>query len=549
MLLILRVTSTQQIVPCPVCAVCTRRVHSRYTRTLADLPWGTARVRWQLRVRKFVCTNAQCSRRIFTERLPGVVAPWARRTRRLVAWLITIGLALGGAAGVRLSRRLGCTLSRQTLLRMIRRLPLAGDRTPRVLGVDDFALRTRQTYGTVLIDLERRQPVALLPDREAETLAQWLRAHPGVEVITRDRARAYADGARHGAPEATQVADRFHLLQNLVEALEQVFHTHRAALAAVNDAIRRQGVPLADGTVAVPVPPSPPTGQEKTAQRRARRVECHQQVWALREHGWPGHAIAGHLGIGKSTVFRYLRIATLPERTRRADRGRSILNPYKPYLLERWNAGCCDALRLYGELQQRGYPGSYATVARYAQRLRHAQGQAPQPRSPRPSRPVVAEPRHPLLTARQAAWLVLRRAEPRDEEATQPLAQLRAQHVEVAEATDLARDFAQLVRQQQPQALEPWLARAAKSAVGAFQRFAKGLRDDYDAVKAGVTLPWSNGPVEGQITRLKLLKRQMFGHASLALLERRFVLAPGREPEQGQRPLELSEVQARPAAA
>ncbi|MDQ3829302.1 MAG: ISL3 family transposase, partial [Candidatus Tectomicrobia bacterium] len=297
-------TSTQRLVPCPVCAVFTSRVHSRYTRMLADLPWGVARVRWQLRVRKFVCTNAQCARRIFTERLPEVVAPWARQTRRLVAWLITIGLALGGAAGVRLSRHLGCTLSRQTLLRIIRRLPLAGDRTPRVLGVDDFAFRKRQTYGTVLIDLERRQPVALLPDRETETLAQWLRAHPGVEIIARDRAKAYADGARHGAPEATQIADRFHLLQNLVEALEQVFHTHHQALAAVNDAIRRQGVPLTDGTTAVAVPPPPPTGQEKTAQRRARRVECHQQVWALHNQGWPGHAIATHLGIGKNTVFR-----------------------------------------------------------------------------------------------------------------------------------------------------------------------------------------------------------------------------------------------------
>jgi transposase len=545
----LHVTSTQQVVPCPVCAVFTSRVHSRYTRTPADLPWGTARVRWQLRVRKFVCTNAQCPRRIFTERLPEVVAPWARRTRRLVAWLIAVGLALGGAAGMRLSRRLGCPLSRQTLLRLIRRLPLTGDRTPRVLGVDDFAFRTRQTYGTVLIDLERQQPVALLPDREAETLAQWLHAHPGVQIITRDRARAYADGARHGAPEATQVADRFHLLQNLVEALEQVFHTHRTALAAVNDAIRRQGVPLVDGTIAVAVPPAPPAGQEKTAQRRARRVECHHQVWALRQQGWPGHAIATHLGIGRSTVFRYLRTAALPERTRRADRGRSILNPYKPYLLERWNAGCCDALRLYGELQQRGYPGSYPTVARYVQRLRQAQGQTPRQRRRRLPLPVVAEPRRPLLTARQAAWLVVRRAAPRDEEEAQQLAQLRAQHAEVAEAIDLAQDFAQLVRQQQPQALEPWLARAAKSAVGAFQRFAKGLRDDYEAVKAGVTLPWSQGPVEGQITRLKLLKRQMFGRAGLALLERRFVLAPGHELERGQRPSERSEVQVRPAAA
>ena len=542
-------TSTQQVVPCPVCAAFTPRVHSRYTRTLADLPWGTARVQWQLRVRKFVCINAQCARRIFTERLPGVVAPWARQTQRLVAWLLAIGLALGGAAGVRLSRRLGCPLSRQTLLRMIRRLPLPCGSAPQVLGVDDFAFRKRQTYGTVLIDLECRQPVALLPDREAETLAQWLQAHPGVEIITRDRARAYADGARHGAPEATQVADRFHLRQNLVETLEQVFHTHRTALAAVNEALRRQGMPLADGTTAVAVPPPPPTNQEKTAQRRARRVECHQQVWALHNQGWPGHAIATHLGIGKNTVFRYLRTPTLPERRRRRDRGHSILNPYKPYLLDRWNAGCHDALRLYGELQQRGYSGSYATVARYAQRLRQAQGQAPRPRRRRSPLPLVAEPHHRPLTARQAAWLVVRHAGQRTQDDAQQLAQLRAQHADVAEAIDLAQDFAHLVRQRQPEQLEPWLARAAKSAVGAWRRFAKGLRDDFDAVKAGVTLPWSSGPVEGHITRLKLLKRQMFGRASLALLERRFVLAPGREPGQGQRPLERSEVQARSVAA
>jgi transposase len=545
----LHVISTQQVVPCPVCAVFTARVHSRYTRTLADLPWGTTRVRWQLRVRKFVCANGQCPRRIFTERLPEVVAPWARRTRRLVAWLIAIGLALGGAAGVRLSRRLGCTLSRQTLLRLICRLPIAGDRTPRVLGVDDFALRKRQRYGTVLIDLERRQPVALLPDREADTLAQWLQAHPGVEIITRDRAKAYADGARHGAPEATQVADRFHLLQNLVEALEQVFQTHHQALAAVNEAIRRQGVSLADGTVAVAVPPPPPTRQEKTAQRRARRVECHRQVWALHDQGWPGHAIATHLGIGKNTVFRYLRTTTLPERRRRRDRGHSVLNAYKPYLLERWNGGCHDALRLYGEIQRRGYPGSYATVARYAQRLRQVQGQAPRQRRPRPTLPVVAEPHQRLLTARQAAWLVVRHEEQRTKDDAQQLAQLRAQHADVAEAIDLAQDFVQLVRQRQPQQLEPWLARAAKSVVGAWQRFAKGLQDDYDAVKAGVTLPWSSGPVEGQITRLKLLKRQMFGRAGLPLLERRFVLPPGRLRKPVPHPQASSEVPAQPAAA
>jgi len=353
----------------------------------------------------FFCDNPACHCRIFTERLPDVAVPWARRTVRYATRFTALAVALGGAAGVGLSQQLDIAVSRNTLLRLLRKLPVPSCTTPTVLGVDDFALRKRQTYGTVLIDLERRQPVALLPDREAASLTQWLQAHPGVKVITRDRAKAYADGARHGAPEATQVADRFHLLQNLVEALEQVFHTHGQTLEAVNDALRRQGVPLLDGTVAAAVPPPPPTGQQKTAQRRARRVEYHQQVWALRAQGWPGHAIAAQLGIGKSTVFRYLRTTTLPERARRRDRGRSILNPYKPYLLERWNAGCREALRLYSEIQQRGYPGSYATVARYAQRLRQAQDQAPRQQPSRPSLPVVAEPHHQLLTpAGRPGW-------------------------------------------------------------------------------------------------------------------------------------------------
>jgi transposase len=506
-------------------------------------------VRLQLRVRKWFCQNPPCVRRIFTERLPTVAAPWARRTLRLVQRLVALGVALGGTAGVPLSRRWDLVVSRNTLLRLLQCLPLPCHAPPQVVGVDDFAFRNRQTSGTVRIDLERRQPIALWPDREAATVAQGFQAPPGGESITRDRANASADGARPGAPAALQGADRFPRRQNLVEALEQVFHTHRTALEAVKETRRRHGVPLADGLVAVAVPPPPPTSQEQTAQRRARRVECHQQVWAVRAQGWPGHVIAPHLGIGKSTVCRSLHTTALPERQRRSDRGRSGLHPYKPYVLARWNAGCRDALRLYGALPQRGDPGSYATVARYAQRCRQAQGQGPPPRRPRQALPGVAEPQPQLLTARQAAWLGLRREDTRHAEEAQVLAQLRAQHPEVAAASALTQDCAPLVRQRRGAHLDAWRARAAKSAIVALQRLAKGLLDDYDAVKAGRTLPWSNGPVEGQSTRLKLLKRQMVGRASLALLQRRFVLAPRRVQEPVQRLPAPSEIQTQPAAA
>jgi transposase len=335
--LTLQVTSTQTLVHCPICRFPTRRVHSRYIRTVADLPWGAWRVVLQLRVRKFFCANGRCARRIFTERLPQLVAPWARRTQRLMHWLVHIALELAGTAGARLSRALGLAVSRNTLLRLLRRLPLPDVATPQVLGIDDWAVRKGQTYGTVLIDLERRRALALLPDREAKTVALWLQAHPGVRVIARDRSRAYADGARQGAPTALQVADRFHLLQNLVEALAQVFNTHDKALKAVNEALSQAPVTQPNGTVAVPVPPPPPprTAQELAHQRQARRLALHQQIWAFHQQGWPGWAMAQQLGLGKHTVFRYLRTETLPARKRRTDRGRSLLTPYTPYLLER----------------------------------------------------------------------------------------------------------------------------------------------------------------------------------------------------------------------
>jgi len=537
-LITLAVCSTQTTAPCPQCTHPAQHIHSHYARTLADLPWAAYRVRLQLRVRKWFCRHRACRRRIFTERLPTVAAPWARRTLRLVQRLADLGLALGGQAGVGLGQGWGLAVSRQTLLRLLRQQPVPAAATPTVLGVDDFALRKRHTYGTILVDLERRQPVALLPERTAETVAQWLREHPGVEVITRDRSSAYAEGARHGAPAATQVADRFHLIQNLAEALTQVFTTHGRALDAVNAAGRQQPVPLPDGTHAVPVPPppTPPAEQVRAAQRAARRQAVYDAVWTLHRQGWSTAAIAAQVGRSGRTIERYLQMPTWPVPQHRRHYGRSLLNPYQAYLLERWNAGCHTAIQLFQEIQARGYPGSYRRVTAYVSRIRQAQGIPPRRQGLRQRLPVVVEPTAPPLTPRQATWLVLRRAAQRPEAEARQLAQLHAQSAEVAEAIDLAQDFATLVRQRQPAQLDAWLQRATTSALDAMQRFATGLRADYAAVKAGVTLPWSNGPVEGHINRLKMLKRQMFGRARLDLLSHRFVLAPRPQPTQAARP-------------
>ena len=509
---------------CPLCDKRSGRVHSRYERTLADLPWGEHTVTVRLSIRRLFCDNDRCGRRIFAERLPGVAAPRARRTTRLTERLTAMGLALGGAAGVRLGRRLGLATSRNTLLRLVRRAPRPAPVTPAALGVDDWAMRKRHTYGTVLVDLDRRRPVALLPDREANTLTTWLRDHPGVEVIARDRAGAYAKGARDGAPGAVQVAGRFHLLQNLAETLEVVFTTHAKDLDLVERA-RREAVAAGRGTVAVP-PPEPQTRARTLAsERRERRVAAHGQVWTLHRQGRSGQAIARHLGISRATVFRHLRTEVFPERKGRRDAGQSLLDPWRKAVLEYWNNGHRRGRRLFRALQKDGYRGSYPTLARYLQRLRAAHESVMTREPSKPSPPVLAAAPRRAPTPRTMAWLVLRRTEKRGDAGRALLDDLRRRVPALEEAVALAGAFIGLVRDRAPDRLDAWLQRARDGTVRPLGNFAKRLADDYDAVRAAVTLAWSNGQTEGQVNRLKTIKRQMYGRASLDLLSQRFLLA------------------------
>jgi len=315
--------------------------------------------------------------------------------------------------------------------------------------------------------------------------------------------------------------------------------------------LNQQPVPLPDGTLAVPVPPPPiPTrAEQQAAQRAAQRQARYEQVWALHRQGWTSVAIAAQVGCSCRTIERYLHMLTWPGRQHRRHYGRSVLNPYQAYLLERWNAGCHTAIQLFHELQPRGYTGSYRRVTAYVSRIRQAQGLPPRRQGLRQTLPVVVEPSCQPLTPRRATWLVLRHEAKRTEAEAHQLTQLHAQSAEVGEAIDLAQDFATLVRQRQPEALDPWLQRATTSTLEALRRFATGLYEDYDAVKAGVTLPWSSGPVEGHINRLKMLKRQMFGRARLDLLSHRFVLAPRERPVQAAGPRALSQAHADAEAA
>ena len=267
---------------------------------------------------------------------------------------------------------------------------------------------------------------------------------PGPEVLLRQRVLHAPHLHRTPAPARRPLGPADPTAGPMVgaEALEQVGSAHGPVLTAVHEAMRQAPIRHADGSVAVPVPlpPPAPTAQELASQRRARRLATDEQVWALHRQGWSGEAIARQLGMSRTTVFRSLHAPTFPERKGRVDRGKSLLNPYQDYLVQRWNAGYRDTRQLCAELRPRGYRGSYPTVARDTQRLRQAQGAAP--RQPLMSKPLVAvsDPRQPPLTARRAAWLVLRHADQRTAVESQQLTQRRAQPGELAEAITLTED-------------------------------------------------------------------------------------------------------------
>jgi transposase len=528
--LALVVVTTRRRASCPRCGVSSARVHSRYSRTVADLPWQGVAVRLDLHARRFRCVNDLCEQRIFCEPLPSVVARYARKTSRLSETLALIGFALGGRPGARLSVELAMRVGRDTLLRLVKRAPQATPATPRVLGVDDFAFRRGVTYGTILVDLERRRPIDLLADREAQTLAAWLREHPGVEIISRDRGGAYSEGARTGAPDAMQVADRWHLLKNLGDTLEQVvsrLHGHVRRVCQETQAAKQRNE---DETLAVAlgsvqrcgVRPRSKRDLIRCAETRARRTALYQEIVSLSEQGVAQRAIARRLHLARNTVRGHLRGGAPREIEGRGRR--SPLAPFESYIIRRFREGCTSGARLWREVQGQGFRGSVDAVQRYVAGLRgqlppdarsqlqqHTSGRVPQ------SRLTSLAARSP----REVVWLLLREPAELKEDAHELLDRLLCASAELKSAYALAQNFQQLVRGRDGEGLETWLDAASKSAVREVRGFAFGLRRDHDAVRAALTSEWSNGQVEGQVNRVKTIKRAMYGRAGFELLRAR----------------------------
>jgi transposase len=494
---------------CPRCRMVSSRVHSRYQRRLADAAAGGQRVVIRLQARRFFCDAPDCPACTFAEQVDGLTTAYARRTPLLRGMLEVIALALAGRAGARLAGGFGLPAGRSTMLRLIRALPDPGAGGVAVLGVDDFALRRGHVYGSVVVNMATRRPVDLLPDREADTFAAWLRDHPGTQVICRDRAGAYADGARAGAPAAIQVADRWHLWHNLAERVEKAVARHRSCLIEPEPELPAGRVPEPDLQQVATQAAAARMEESALVQRTRQRYE---EVQALLAQGKGIKPIMRELGLAKETVRRFARAASVEDLLAKA-RGRrpSLLDDFKPYLHQRWNAGATNVLQLHAEITAAGYQGSYAIVRAYLQPFR-ALGAAPPP--------VPAPPK-----VRHVASWILRDPATLDDDEQVKLKDVRARCPHLDALAGHVTEFAKILTGLHGDRLDSWIAAVEADDQPDLHSFTTGLKQDHIAVLNGLTLPHSSGAVEGNVNRIKMIKRQMYGRASFDLLRKRVITA------------------------
>ena len=505
--LLVEVSSTRRSARCPTCLRRSHRAHSHFTRLLADLPLGDVPVRLQLHARRFHCGTPTCPRQTFRERLPAVAPSYQRRTPALRHRLEAVGFALGGQAGRRLACRLRLAAtgaSRNTLLRLVRRavMPGADQIAPqlRVLGVDDFAFRRGQRYGAILVDLEQHRVLDVLPDREAGTLANWLEQHAGqkVAVVSRDRGGAFAEGARQAAPHAVQVADRFHLLQNLGQALDRLLTREQRALTQAAEAVTvttTAGLPTArqlgaPAQQAVPAAAATATRLEREhAAVEARRQARYARVVALASEGHSLREVARRAGLNRGTVRRYLRAGQYhpcASHTRRPH----VCDPYAAYLRQRWDEGERNSAALLLEIQEQGFTGAASTLRQYVRPWRTGPRHTGRRRSTDDT--AAAPPPRRRFSPRQTRWILLRPAEDLDQQERAYREALCQASGTIATAQRAVADFGTMVRTRAGMALNAWLAAAARTRIPELVSFVRGIRRDYAAVAAALSSPHSH---------------------------------------------------------
>jgi transposase len=482
--LLVHVISHRSNSPCPQCSTLSFAIHSSYRRRPRDLPCAGRPIRLVLTVRKFFCRNPDCSRKVFTERLPDFIEVSSRLTKRLRTAVQGIGFATCGKGGEGLSDKLGMPISDATVLWSLFLVPLPEVGQVQVVGVDDWSWRRGKKFGSILVNLQTHKIVDLLADREAESVKRWLAAHPEVDVVSRDRGGCYIDGATWGAPQATQVADRWHLLSNLGDAVEAFL-------------IRAQ-IRLPEQTVVSPVPQdtrnlplssfsATPACQRKSQARLLRKWKLYQRVQELHAAGMSLRKIGEELGLARNTVRKYFRQAPEPPLPTPRPLRASQLDPYEDYLLERWSQGERNAAQLYREIRERGYLGSATMVWAYIAHLRTSTADGPPPHT-RKARAKACSPR-------ALRRLLSRKREDLDQEDQTRLEQLLNLSSEVQAVHSLLQTFLSIVRERKHQELLSWMEEAIRSGIPELKSFVAGIERDYDAVHAALCLPWSHDHV------------------------------------------------------
>ena len=520
---------------CPGCRSVSRSRHSRYWRSL-HLPIQGTPVILRVHVGRWRCRNAGCERRIFTERPFKVCAPHARQTKRSDEIIAVVGRALGGRPGQRLMSRLGMPLSADTLIRRVKGAARwsALPQVIRVLGVDDWAWCKGQNFGTILVDLECSQVVDLLPTRSADSFGEWLGQHPEVTTVSRDRQGVYAEGARRGAPEAVQVADRFHLVLNLTQAVERELAVNRRHLRIASPS-------------APALPPSPTTEEVKSQtkqirvrsrmvmqqmevsrQRRQQKLELFRTIKQMRAAGMKISLIARQLGLCRRRIDKWIQLDELPDRSRMHPRP-GMPESFRDYLRQRWEAGCRHGRALFAEIRKLGYIGCYSGLAKFLSPWRQPKSETRRAISAFPDAlqlQVTTSTESRQLSPQVAVALLGKiRAELTSKQA-QIVDTLKRQCPGFAVMRKLVFSFRAILRGGKVTTLHRWMEDARKTGIHSLVRFVRTLKQDLSAVESAVSKPWSNGPVEGHINRLKMLKRQMYGRAGIELLRARLLPEP-----------------------
>lgn len=493
---------------CPQCMNPSSKVHSYYERKVRDLPISGKEVTLHLSVRKFFCQQTDCPKKIFAERFDTSLMPYERRLERSNNLIREIGLSCGSKPGMKVCKVIALPVSASTLLRVMKKTPLPSIETPTVLGIDDFAFRKGNTYGTILVDLERRKPIDLLPDREGKTLEAWLTAHPGIEIVSRDRSSVYAHAVTRAAPTAVQVADRWHLLKNLSESLERYLDTQRSLVKAVAQELHQKQMKASTHTTQ-PVALSHSISDQAPKEKR---YSSYVEVKRLQQQGHGQRTIGRHLGISRNTVRKYFK---QPVFVPKIHGKRSNLLEFESYLRKRWSEGQTSVKELLQEIQSMGYNGKYTILAAFL---------ANYPRKPHAyTLPPIQK--GVTYSSRNLSIALCQKQEDWTEEQKPFLHQLLQKNPILHQARELILEFKSMMEHKKGEELANWCSKAEQ--LPSFKSFVNGIHQDFQAVQQALSSNWSNGQTEGQVNRLKNIKRQMYGKADFDLLRLRVLIRSG----------------------